>query len=708
MAEFNVADCSVGARCPASQLEDIFLVGPYLQRGCNRFGMPVNTFDYKKLRVLGMTSTGYPTIARAEPGLSVIPTAADERSNYFRNHITSSSIIGPPLTRFFVPFATLFSAERLIDFKLPLAHRHFNLEDPHIDMDLEDTNEKKTLETLINDGITLTSLRHHALDKGLAFKDYCSTQARSTRLCESKQWCPVYNVDLGTFIAYFAQWMKFHELSRLGGYGHPFDFINEQYPRDVMAADDFLVNGVNWEAEFEVLKEFEEPFAFLTPAMQEGSALGGPFLPIEEFTLTEIHQMMNLGSIWTIGLPTMPVSLDLKDSKKACYSILAFPQHWKPEVPSESCHELPPDDRPNGMSIVVAQLPDEILSKWENKHNKIDDRNGQIAIHIGARMGSSQNPGWTVHLPAKDGLLCVMYGSHKLMVKPGSIIELMQSDQKRLEIVHRAKTLLNTNFSTNTDKCVKFGSLPTIDNVDKQDEIDWPLAEAKEAPFRARSSDRLITTTQFSASHDTPQDSSESTLLPNPSSTGSALVIVEAEPGNEHGADQSAVETSEINRSTSKRRMQHELHDTSSKKVKPALRTPLDPSLLPLRYGLKDGHDMTPDNLAEALEAVSRNTKALVSKLEKAIDACFENADSPVWTQFFAEDLQTSVEGLYTEYQTGEPTAPLQYMVDELLTGYPRRETIKSFRFISHGYRALESLLQEISEMECSKQLIGA
>lgn len=106
--------------------------------------------------------------------------------------------------------------------------------------------------------------------------------------------CPLPHVKMGPFITYFPTYLKFHELFRLGAYCHPFDLIDEFYRRDQGTHSDYTVKGDSWDTAFEDLKTFEDgPFAFLSPAMQEGSALAGPFLPID-WTLHEVHHYMGL------------------------------------------------------------------------------------------------------------------------------------------------------------------------------------------------------------------------------------------------------------------------------------------------------------------------------------------------------------------------------------------------------------------------------
>ncbi|KAH7266808.1 uncharacterized protein BKA55DRAFT_684087 [Fusarium redolens] len=128
---------------------------------------------------------------------------------------------------------------------------------------------------------------------------------------------------MGPFIAYFPSWVKFHELFRFDAYLHPFDFISKNYQRDLqVSAQVFAINGVNWEDRFEALKAFAIPFAFLNPPMQEGSTLGEPFLPLNELSLPGVHQLMGLGSIWTIGPSHIPAQHGLLCAKYDLHTIV--------------------------------------------------------------------------------------------------------------------------------------------------------------------------------------------------------------------------------------------------------------------------------------------------------------------------------------------------------------------------------------------------
>ncbi|KAI9172049.1 hypothetical protein HJFPF1_01541 [Paramyrothecium foliicola] len=106
----------------------------------------------------------------------------------------------------------------------------------------------------------------------LWIKEESDMRVESLRKIPGSPGSPLPTVNMGTFIAYFPAWVKFHELYRLGAYTHPFDFIAEQYSNDLKVSSDYVINDHPWPG-FDGLKSSATPFAFLTPAMQEGSAL---------------------------------------------------------------------------------------------------------------------------------------------------------------------------------------------------------------------------------------------------------------------------------------------------------------------------------------------------------------------------------------------------------------------------------------------------
>ncbi|KAJ4008689.1 hypothetical protein NW752_009813 [Fusarium irregulare] len=256
-----------------------------------------------------------------------------------------------------------------------------------------------------------------------AVKTWFWIEACSKRRAEPfRDFIPVKPVDLGVFIAYFPTWLKYHELYRLGAYGHPYDFISTNYANDLDVSKEYQVRGTGWEEMFEAFGRYvQEPFAFLTPAMQDGSALGGPFLPTDGLSLTEIHEMMHLGSIWSIGPPIMPAILTEIDGKKACYSHLAFPDHWYEEVYyNDDIHRLfsPGHDLCDMSKVIEPFKEDDIEYLKENSQFHVDVRQG--IVHVGARMGSPINPGWTTQLPAKNNvMICVDHEPHWCALSTG-------------------------------------------------------------------------------------------------------------------------------------------------------------------------------------------------------------------------------------------------------------------------------------------------
>ena len=255
---------------------------------------------------------------------------------------------------------------------------------------------------------------------------------------------PVKPVSLGVFIAYFPTWLKYHELYRLGAYGHPYDFISTNYASDLNASRDYRVQGAEWEKSFASLgSSVNEPFAFLTPAMQDGSALGGPFLPTKGLNLTEIHEMMHLGSIWSIGPPVMPAALPDINGSKPCYSHLAFPDHWRKEVHCNSSYRLfSPDHHLCDMSKVFEPFEEDDMEYFKNICQFHIDLRRWI-VHIGARMGCHLNPGWTTQLPAKSStLICVEDEPHWCNLSPGANVNLVTLNHETSHAITSSSPLL--------------------------------------------------------------------------------------------------------------------------------------------------------------------------------------------------------------------------------------------------------------------------
>lgn len=308
---------------------------------------------------------------------------------------------------------------------------------------------------------------------------------------------------MGPFIAYFPTYLKFHELFRLGAYCHPFDLIDELYRRDQETHSDYTVKGDSWDTAFGDLKTFEDgPFAFLSPAMQEGSALAGPFLPID-CTLHEVHHYMGLGSIWGIGLPGMPATV-CNDEGMAHFGLFAYPDHWTSELPyalgqprqrqSIFASANPPPALASGMTTMTySDMPDLWLSVSSGLNRKslagiLSGNATTIPIcHIGVKLGESlinPSPGWTSHLPGKDGLLC--QGGHvhvisNFTITPNSIA----SDEAWF--AEKACSLLNSKFLTSWDTVVSFGrpiELPDV--LSSPPSIHWHDIALRANSFESR------------------------------------------------------------------------------------------------------------------------------------------------------------------------------------------------------------------------------
>ncbi|KAL2675403.1 hypothetical protein Neosp_011587 [[Neocosmospora] mangrovei] len=300
----------------------------------------------------------------------------------------------------------------------------------------------------------------------------------------------VPDVAMGVFLAYFPTWLKFHELFRLGAYIHPFDFISNVYSNDLKVSDQYLVHGESLEAKFGALKDFGDPFALLTPAMQEGSALGGPFLPLE-CTLSEVHHRMGLGSIWTIGLPLMPASIE-ENGKKSCYRVYAFPKHWEKEIRFRFGYTLPRTCLATMASVTTPISEDLITRGWRSISSHIDCHNGRVAYHIGTKLGTptgKMHPGWTTHLPGKDGLLCKRYGCHdltKTQFGPTVTGSVSQDAISMNDNGSHPQNLSPTRSLTSTWPQVRFGSPINLAEVDSADVIRWSPVDIKPDSFEAR------------------------------------------------------------------------------------------------------------------------------------------------------------------------------------------------------------------------------
>ncbi|KAJ4194756.1 hypothetical protein NW767_009942 [Fusarium falciforme] len=98
--------------------------------------------------------------------------------------------------------------------------------------------------------------------------------------------------------------------------------------------------------------------------MQEGSALGEPFLPLE-CTLSEVHHRMGQGSIWTIGLTLMPVSID-RNGKKSCYRLYAFPKHWQTDLLVQPAYTLPRTSSATMASITTPIRENFMAREWRS------------------------------------------------------------------------------------------------------------------------------------------------------------------------------------------------------------------------------------------------------------------------------------------------------------------------------------------------------
>jgi hypothetical protein len=89
---------------------------------------------------------------------------------------------------------------------------------------------------------------------------------------------------LEVFVAYFPAYLRLHEIYRLGAYVDPFYMIQSLYAGEATVPS-FRVVAPGLDSKWAkvtqnqgLISVAENPFAFLTPALMEGSALGGPYL----------------------------------------------------------------------------------------------------------------------------------------------------------------------------------------------------------------------------------------------------------------------------------------------------------------------------------------------------------------------------------------------------------------------------------------------
>ncbi|KPM43712.1 hypothetical protein AK830_g2890 [Neonectria ditissima] len=567
--EYGPADVAVGTRCPDSKQIGDSLLAPFLRRGCNRVApsWPSDT-QLKNRFLVGVNPQGQLALARLDDK-EKSDVSADDQSALLNQYIlTDVPTVAQTNTSHWIPLNTLFGMNRLRDLKRACAGMALNLTDVNVENQEEQGRDAAATKSLIRDGVVLSN--PHPLDNVLAFKGHDSNSARQTRFvpweCQpayDKQqpaktttypyfalpafgltpmanpttyitriqiiyaalvylWItsdvlnrreairpantPVPDVEMGTFIAYFPTFLKFHELFRLGTYCHPFDLINEFYNNDRLAHTDYEVQGENWKQKFKGLRgNANSHVAFLSPAMQEGSALAGPFLPID-WTLHELHHHVGLGSIWTIGLPDMPATVISKDAS-AHFGLYAYPEHWRPELralsqplpyaPVVASANTPSPIASGRTTITLSQLSNTWLSISSNlNRTKLAEILGGDATtipvsHVGAKIGATTivaNPGWTSHLPAADsGLLCSAGWIHVISavaITPNAITEFAK-DQSRLQ--QKVQAWVYSKFLTVWGRAVAFGTPIVLPSQRTPKSVPWresmPL---KIDPFEAR------------------------------------------------------------------------------------------------------------------------------------------------------------------------------------------------------------------------------
>jgi len=294
-------------------------------------------------------------------------------------------------------------------------------------------------------------------------------------------------VRLEVFVAYFPSYLKLHELRRLGAYIHPFVLIWKLYQNDICTSNQFAVKsmGPTWRKIIksqDLQNASKEPFAFLTPAMVEGSALGGPFLQTESYALSEIHHLMSLGSIWSIGLPEASVN------SKSVYGIYAFPDHWQEELPGElegvacpgketgsSCMYLDKNLLPESWEDALGMTRDKLCEALPTKGGAV------LVRHTGAKPGVDEvhgNPRWTSHLPGPEGIRCQGCGLHNLS-EFASIPNSIQVARLGVgDFAGIAKRLIKSGFPQKSRTTIKFGSPIPLIEVPETHSIQWSKTPA--------------------------------------------------------------------------------------------------------------------------------------------------------------------------------------------------------------------------------------
>ncbi|OIW28849.1 hypothetical protein CONLIGDRAFT_715304 [Coniochaeta ligniaria NRRL 30616] len=287
-----------------------------------------------------------------------------------------------------------------------------------------------------------------------------------------------HQVPMEVFVAYFPTYMKFHEVRRLGAYTEPFELVRSLYHRDLDGNNCFMVRVDNgWTKKVEsALQNITEggPFAFLTPAMIEGSALGGPFLEFESYTLSEIHHLSGLGSIWTIGLPDSGVNMS------SSYALYGYPRHWDIELIGDiepiANVEFTPDSPYLTLQAIQPSWKDALGS--ENLQI-LSTAEGLRAVHIGAKMGVkkiAENPGWTAHLPSVGGTLCMCCNLHNLSdfnANPNTIVtaKLKMGNENFARLFEK---LTESGHRQSAHATVSVGSPLKLTEVPEEQSIKWP------------------------------------------------------------------------------------------------------------------------------------------------------------------------------------------------------------------------------------------
>jgi hypothetical protein len=145
------------------------------------------------------------------------------------------------------------------------------------------------------------------------------------------------------------------------------------------------------------------------------------------------------------------------------------------------------------MASVTTLISENIIApEWHSISSHIDRPHFRLAYHIGIKLGTptgKMHPGWTTHLPGKDGLFCKRYGCHdltKTQFGPTVAGSELQDTISRNSNDSHLHNLSPTQSLTSTQPQVRFGSPINLTEVDPTDVVYWSPANIQPDSFEAR------------------------------------------------------------------------------------------------------------------------------------------------------------------------------------------------------------------------------